>query len=262
MIKHEKPVGLMLDRSIRCWTTIAEPVSKSDTFKWGPTTQSVELHGFCLRTPQANEEWKREEVMALPTIFRLAREDKIETCSYSELFFEAFRGPTGIRGGIGDLENGVQIREVEAAVERSFFQGSEVSEYSKGENLTEFVEFLLGLSNHEEGVQLLLSSVPKLPKMTQCGLQNIERLVELCNGLNPKQCRDAFHLWTTEMNSLNYFLTLDKKFINFMTLTSQCELQAYPINPRALLAELGVEDLDPMPFEAGAFISFFDEWGE
>jgi hypothetical protein len=59
--------------------------------------------------------------------------------------------------------------------------------------------------------------------------------------------RDALHLWTAEVNGLDYFLTADKTFINVMTKTSRVPLPTRPISPSDLLAELGVTQIDPLP---------------
>jgi hypothetical protein len=58
---------------------------------------------------------------------------------------------------------------------------------------------------------------------------------------------DAFHLWTAEVHGLDYFLTVDKKFINVMSRTLRSALHARPISPRDLLSELGIKELDELP---------------
>lgn len=45
-------------------------------------------------------------------------------------------------------------------------------------------------------------------------LRNKAKFQSLCTNLHEGHIPDAFHLWTAEENGMNYFLTLDKKFIN------------------------------------------------
>jgi hypothetical protein len=70
---------------------------------------------------------------------------------------------------------------------------------------------------------------------------------EICRDLSEKHYPDAFHLWTADMNELDYFLSADKKFVSVMTLTKGTQLISRPIAPRDLLECFGITELDPLP---------------
>ncbi|HZK14733.1 MAG TPA: hypothetical protein VFC55_09440, partial [Desulfobaccales bacterium] len=78
-------------------------------------------------------------------------------------------------------------------------------------------------------------------------IKSLNRFKELCCALDEKHYPDAFHLWTAEVNGLDFFLTADRKFINVMSKTSRSQLKTKPIAPVDFLDYLGIKEKELMP---------------
>ena len=108
----------------------------------------------------------------------------------------------------------------------------------------------------------------KLPDYYRQNFANLKRFREICEPITKntkakqdkkdEQIRDAFHLWTAEVNNLDYFLTADKKFINLMTVSSKIDLPTPPIAAATLLEKLGISKLDPLPVMDDRFRYWFE----
>lgn len=187
---------------------------------------------------------------------RLAREGKLKPYTYVELRFEAFHASAPLCRVKGDLLDGLVIEHLPAAVERSKFQQSDISIHAQRERFNEFYEFLLSLPDG------LLESAPNLwarfSDFEQPNLRNLARFREISRHLPAKHYADAYHLWTAEVNGLGYFLTMDKRFINYMTKTVHCKLPCVPITPRDLIARMGITELDPLSINDSEFHNIFE----
>lgn len=102
------------------------------------------------------------------------------------------------------------------------------------------------LADHLEGQE-------RFPAFLISNLRQVERFRELCSGLAKKQYPDAFHLWTAEVNGMQYFLTTDGKFIRVMTETKNISLPCKPVSPAELLEILQIKDLEPFEFKPNQF---------
>lgn len=136
------------------------------------------------------------------------------------------------------------------AVERGFFQQMEESEYIQDKRLIDFYKFLKQL-DYQQLISRAPKFVAKLPALTRKNLDQLGRFRKLCNAVGEKHFRDAFHLWTAEAHGLDYFLTMDKAFLNALTQSSRLELPTMPIFPRELVTRMGVSELEPLPIEEG-----------
>ena len=87
-------------------------------------------------------EWKRIQLLALPTIARLANEHKVRLFTYDEIDFEGWKRS----GGNPVLFHGVMFEKAQAAVERSIFCQSDIFHHIEAEQVISFVKFLLGLN--------------------------------------------------------------------------------------------------------------------
>jgi hypothetical protein len=197
--------------------------------------------------PRSKEPWRQQQIEALPTITRLAREGRVKLCHCAELIEESWGGDyLGAGGFVGDLFNGVPLHDVPEAVVRSHFQQLDFAEYVKKEKVIQFCrDVLLGCSYDmfEKRPQFL----SRFTDFERENLKRLDRFKQLCSALPENHYPDALHLWTAEVNGLDYFLTADKTFINVMTKTSRVPLPTRPISPSDLLTELGVTQLDPLP---------------
>ena len=246
MTSQRKPVTALLDLCVHHRTVTVRPTTKQQTVRWSGKTITAPVHGFTReRLPGPNEAWLQEQIEALPTVTRLAREGAIRLFRYIEFELEGLKGKLGLRGLIGDLLNDVPIDDVPAAIERSNFQQpSNFEKHADKERLIEFCELLLSPNFDPD-------QVCRLPlRFTDFELENLrllKRFREIRRALDRNHYPDAFHLWTAETNRLNYFLTTDKKFINLMTHTSKTQGPTRVISPADLLRELGVTEWDPLP---------------
>ena len=96
----------------------------------------------------------------------------------------------------------------------------------------------------------------RLPEKMRANLRNLSRFHELIDSLPAdKHWPDALHLWTAETHGAEYFLTLDKRFINALTKTARIDLPTKLALPSELLDDLNVHVRDPLPVED---LEFYD----
>lgn len=250
------PATALIDRSVLGHMVTVEPIVREESIQWGNHAASVPVSGMRRKPRQLCDPWLRDQVATLPTIARLAREGMLKLYTYAELGFEAFHASVGLRGVKGDLLGDLEIKHLPSAVERSKFQQSDIFAHAQRERFDEFYEFLLKLPDG------LLESTPNLwarfSDFEQSNLRSLARFREISQNLPAKHYADAYHLWTAEVNNLGYFLTMDKKFINFMTQTVRCKLPCVPITPRDLVAGMGITELDPLPIDDSEFHYIFE----
>jgi predicted nucleic acid-binding protein len=107
----------------------------------------------------------------------------------------------------------------------------------KKTKVVEFCKLLL----HIDATMLEPSGLLEMLTETELtNRRNVARFRALCAVLDESQYPDAFHLWTAEVNGLDYFLTADRAFINVMTKTARLQLTTRPVGPRELLDDLGI----------------------
>lgn len=235
-------VTALVDLSVIRDAVTVEPAVQDQTLVWGQEPIHVQIGGYRRKAWHLHDDYKREQVNALPTIATLARDGTLALHTYSELMFEEFWGAQGMRGSVDDMLAGVRFRSVPAAVERSRFQQSDVLEHAQREPFNNFYDLLRDLSDD------LLSAIdPYLTGFERQNVADIGRFRDLSRHVPRKHYADMFHLWTAETNRIPYFLTMDHKFVNFMFETSQCEVKAEPVTPTELLDRLGNVERVPMP---------------
>lgn len=253
----EYPIKIFIDNCIDSLSVTLQSVYKEQNIVWGDTTQNVNIFGFERKPlPSADQEWKIKQIVCLPTVRRLAVEEKIKLYTYNELTHEAWKRPGSFPlNFLGDLFAGITFQHVDAAVERSFFFQMEFSEYLKNDEMIKFCVWLLDskveeLADRFEGQE-------RYPVFLLNNLRQVERFRELCKGLAKKQYPDAFHLWSAEVNEMEYFLTTDRKFIQVMTETKNINLPCKPVSPSDFLNILRVKDLEPFEFKPNQFYNIF-----
>lgn len=249
------PISALLDHDVLRRFILVKPITELHTVQWGDTTASLPVAGL-QRIRYAQE--VQREVDALPTIGRLAREQEVAFYRYAELEMEDWRGWGGPKGVKGDLLRGIEIVSLEAAIERSKFRAhSDFSKACSKEEQIDWVRFLLAVTPERILSEPLVASL--LSDIERRNVEHLARFKELCGKHPEKHYPDLLHLWTAEVHGLDYFLTMDGKFVNLMTRTSTVHLTTRPITPLGLLAELGIDELDPAPVEKGVTYNWFDE---
>lgn len=129
----------------------------------------------------------------------------------------------------------------------------DISEYLSKDQVVKFCTWLL--NSKAEDLADRLEGQERYPSFLLNNLRRVQRFRDLCNGLAEKQYPDAFHLWTAEVNGIEYFLTTDKKFIRAMTETKRLSLPCRPLSPSDLLYLLEIEDRDPFEYEENQFFN-------
>ena len=246
MIRKD-PIRVLLDTMVLRHTATTVSVYKKHSLRVASIEHTYNVLGMQRNIHHISSgRWIKNQVEALPTVMKQAREGKILIYNYIELEFEIMKGNWfELRGGKGDLFKDIKIELLPSAVERSKLYQMDMSEYLKKETLIKFCKFLLEVDFKEiEKRPLLLSKFTDFEKQN---LKSLNRFKELCSSLDETHYPDALHLWTAEVNGLDFFLTSDRKFINVMTQTSLAQLKTKPICPVDLLDFMGIKEREPMP---------------
>lgn len=244
-MKNNYPLRVLLDTTVLRHTATMVSVLKEHTLRVGSTETTYNVLGMQRNTDHISRGgWLKNQVEALPTIMKIARQGNILIFSYIELDFETMRGSFDLRGGKGDILKDVKIEDIPSAVDRSKFQ--QTADFFEKENLIKFCKFLLevDVKEFEKRRDWFLSRFTEFERQN---LVSLSRFKDLCSALDETHYPDAFHLWTAEVNGLDFFLTADRKFINVMNTTSRTQLKAKPIAPADLLDYLGIKEREPMP---------------
>lgn len=254
---NKEPISVFIDNCIVSLSETMEGAYKEHDFTWGDSVQRIKVIGYKRKKmPSSDQAWKRDQIECLPTIGRMARENRLSLYTYHELRHEAWRRPGSFSSNnIGNIFDNVKFIDVDAAVERSYFFQMGISEYISKEQVIEFCKWLL-TPNIEE----LANKLPKLKKYPEFllgNLRGVQRFRDLCGGISEKQYPDAFHLWTAEVNGAELFLTTDRKFIRAITQTKNLKLPCEPLSPSELLEKLGVKERDSFNYSEGQFYNIF-----
>jgi hypothetical protein len=145
----------------------------------------------------------------------------------------------------GELLKGIEWENVPAAVQRSKFQQMDWMIYVQKQTVVKFCKVLLEMNQ-----AVLDAKVDKwcfLTDFERQNLRNLGRFREICSALQETHYPDAFHLWTAEVNNLDYFMLIDKAFVNAITKTSRISPRTKLMAPIDLVRDLGIVQLDPMP---------------
>ena len=255
-VKSEVPVKVFIDRNVRAKSVIIEGAVRNQKVQWGPIEEELAITGWRGKPLRdGDSRWIADEVACLPTVARLATDGTIALFEAHEIGFEALLSPVGARGTKGDIFARVAINRVADAVDRSFFRTGTVDQVASRQDVINFCRFL------RNATPQLFEKTPEIwdrfPETTQANLRDLGRFHELIDALPyEKHWPDALHLWTAETHSAGYFLTTDQKFINALTKTARINLPTKPARPSQLLANLGVEDRDPLPAEDLRFYNY------
>jgi len=211
-----KVVTALLDLSVTRLAETMDVVRVTYSARGGKGMKVIDMRPRKMVPP--DQGWRRTQMKALPGIGRLCREGRMTLCRSVELSLEAMKGR--YRGGnlVGDLLGEVKLIQVPCPIDRSKFQQMDLAQYIEKTKVIEFCELLLHIDEKVALESPLLSEWLTGWELTN--LRNVKRFRALCAALDKSQFPDAFHLWTAEVNGLDYFLTADRAFINVMTKTA------------------------------------------
>lgn len=249
---------LLVDLSVLRNAVVTQPATINKTVMWGDRSVTVPVWGW-QRKPELprDQDWRRRQLQCLPTLARLTREGILKLHSYIELGFEESRGQQGMKNTFGDLFAKVPIHIIPAAVERSHFrQTINFSEHISKEAQIEFCEFLLQLE--PSSIRATPAFWDRLTDFEKSNLCMLDRFKAICNGLARSHYADAFHLWTAEVNRMDFFLMVERRFPNALRNNRDLALQCRVATPEELIQELQISDLDPMPHRPGGPYTIFE----
>ena len=234
-----------------------QPTLKKDKIIINGKSHEINIIGYERKpTPNSEEKWKLRQINCLPTIGKISREEKIGLFTYSELRHEAWKRPNSFPNNlIGDIFSDIEFKEIDAAVERSYFFQNGSDNIFSADKMIEFCKWLL--CTNIETLADQLSKQNRFPSFLLENLKDVQRFRVLCDNLAEKQYIDAFHLWTGEVNKMQYFLTTDLKFINVMTETKNIDLPCMPVSPSQLLDDLKVNELESFKYSENKFYNIF-----
>ncbi|MGH7770173.1 MAG: hypothetical protein ACREQP_22200 [Candidatus Binatia bacterium] len=243
---------VLVDTTVYRRACIAHPAAIQRTVFWGSVKVTVPVAGVEAEGPrEQTERWLQDQVEAIPTVARLAAEGTLRFFTYNEIGFEMFKGRDE-RSRKGDLFKDILIEKIPAAIERSKFQQMDVFSYIEKAELIKFCKLLLSLDY--ESIFSHPEFFSYFTEFEKNNLRSLDRFKSICRKVaSEKHFPDAFHFWTAETNGLDYFLTADKRFINALTAGNRLPLRTIPIAPTDLVTQLGIAELDPMPFVPGKF---------
>lgn len=255
MSNHPLPPKKVLVDS--CVISLAETVQVASKHVNRPPWGDFEVTGFVGKAPRdKTQQFQRE---CLPTIAQLARNGVLHLYRTNEIDFEGWHRSRPLGLPRGDLFADIPFTAVPPAIERSRVQQGDIIHHAQGDALARFCKWLLAVDE-----SALLSSPGAREHFAPQEVTNLGRLGRfrsICAGLSDTQCRDAFHLWSAELSGVDYFLTVDTKFINALTQTRKLDLPCKPVSPSELLNDLGVTEREPLPYEPGQFYDVFGQPG-
>lgn len=265
---------VLIDTGVFIHSAFAEDTSKVEEVTWGDIKFHTEVYGICRKKEHKDSEYQKQ-MDALFTIGRLIREQTITAYEYSEIICERLRG-NGKNPIFNALRNCKTIR-CPSALERAKFRNTmNLDEYlskggkkdvkkkgSRGKfSQVSFFEWLNALSKTEVDAIIKCAKNIRLSNFEIESLGEIDRFQFLCSqSANSDSYPDIFHLWTAERNSLNVFLTMEKKFPNFISCVERntgTQMKTKVFRPLELLNYLGIEKLDPIPADSGRFYNLFE----
>jgi hypothetical protein len=204
---------------------------------------SVDVIGWML-IPPSQDGWLRSQTACLPTIGRLSREGKVKLSTSHELWREATRGYMDQRQP-GFAFEGCEWEELKLPIERFRLWTLAGDQIWDDEPLRCFCGLLL---KPESLLDTLTPDV--LAKFSTFELDNMRKnavFKEICRTLSWKHWPDAFHLWTAEVNGVDFYVTLDKKFKNALSKNQRLSIACETVFPDQLLERQGITERDPLP---------------
>jgi hypothetical protein len=151
---------------------------------------------------------------AIQAISNYAEQEHITLFTYNELRWEIWQGNHSMRNNLTPLAAFQHIRfsEIPSPIERTkFFQ---TANWVAGEEVEKFIDWLLKIDT-----QRFYDMINKMQSCTDferlCA-SKLDIFKSMCSesAFGRKRARDAYHYWAAECSGIEYFLTVDKKFVN------------------------------------------------
>ena len=191
---------------------------------------------------------------AVVTLGRLAREGRLEFCSYGE--FEAPSPSVAQwRGTWRSLLGEVPVATILPAVDRRALGDDVFSGDAQAGSLAR----LCARMKHDEGGResLPFDELP-LPEGAVAA-RSAERFGQLAARVQGHRLADVFHLWSAELADCAWWLTLDPTLAPFVQERVEpglaARLRCAPVLPDRLLERLGITERDEVPGAASRVVT-------
>ena len=162
-------------------------------------------------------DWLQPEIEALPEVAERIRDGRFLAFTTNELYAEAFRAAKFPTPAYIDTFEGCSIVHLPAPFERSKF-GLGGEQFMDKDDVVAYCKSFF-LTPSPDRIEKFIEGMRSNPRYSlspyeeRC-LRNAHIFKSLCRGIDESHYPDALHLWTAEENSLDVFLTLDRKFRN------------------------------------------------
>lgn len=232
-------IRVLVDNSIYRYSSVDDVVVRPQVVNIGGCATTIRL----ARTERRafRDSWMVDQIPAIQQVGGLARKRAISLCTSDELRWEFWQSFESVHTAQTGNESflGVEFEDLRSPICRSRFQSlSDREMVSKKER----IGFVQWLRDFGPAIQDHLD-VHGWPQFEQESLTQIDRLLQLCGRLpaNDPKLTDILHLWTAERSDVPFFMTLDKRFNNYITQTLKIELVTLPVTPSELLEKIGYE---------------------
>ena len=231
------PTKILFDNSLYRFCNLDDVVVRPTEVTFDGITSTIRLARV---EPRTFDKWRQAEASALAEICDLARQGSVIFCISDDLRWELWNSYESVRTAHTGTEllRDIAFEEVPVPITRHIFTSS-AWKASKLER-TELCERLRQVGIAGRGAAWARSWAEVLSTFETESFIQLDRYAELCAGLSSTDDKliDVFHLWTAERSNIPYFMTYDKTFVNFMTMTSKAPLSTVPIFPSCVLARL------------------------
>ncbi|MCH8168389.1 MAG: hypothetical protein IIC03_10750 [Proteobacteria bacterium] len=166
---------------------------------------------------QPRASWKQKEIEELPKVAGLIRQGQIQAFTTGELYAEGFRGQRFPSPRYTDIFEGCTFDTLRAPLERSKW-GLGSDQFCSKEHVIAYCKSFF-LTASSERVEQFIAGMRENPTFSlspfeeKC-LRRSHVFRAISKGIARTHYPDALHLWTAEENSVDVFLTHDKKFQN------------------------------------------------
>lgn len=176
---------VLIDRDFERNAIICQTKEVDKAIQWGNQQYIVQVLQRVDKTPRLDEQFRIKNLPFLASLCRAAKEGMVEFYSSPELMMERARQKGPDDGYLGfNLLEGVSKNQCKSPVQRTISFGEFGN--SHGTTKEEQLDFFTGINN--------------------------PRFLEIRKHIPESHIGGAFHLWTAELNNLDVFLTMDKKF--------------------------------------------------
>lgn len=274
--RKSEPIKVLLDTGILSHAEFSENVVQEQEILFGPWKYILSMLGFRRKALHKDASYQ-SQIDAIFTIGRLIREKKIIPYSSAELQVESFRRTCPNR--LNYAFKSCEIIDCPPPLKRSNFRSTtNFHEYfAKGgkkdkkrgintEAYTQlsFMEWLLTLDKSSVDLFIENREVVGLSDFEVESMMEISWYQFICGRSNSKEnYPDIFHLWTAKRNSIDVFLTLEKKLPNIVEQIRKekqktIEISTKVFRPLEFLKWLGLDAPDQVPMEFDRFYNIFE----